>query len=207
MAILANHEDLCCNVAFRPYRWFVYSLGSLQAFLAASTLVVLLASEDDVTASHRPQFFHALQKCQTHFEGMAARSDVCSKAAPILRKLLRGPQTNHRNLEPPPLMHQTSSMSDESEMCSVHDGHSSGNHATPMVHFAQPGLGYDGDAAKMDTSWFNCPPQMYDLMGLPPEQWFGGASALAWDWNSWLEVADPQGNGPEPLVGGPGVMM
>jgi hypothetical protein len=86
------------------------------------------------------------------------------------------------------------------------DGYTSINQPTPMAGFAQPGFAYDGPAVKMDTSWFNCPPQLYELMSLPAEQWFGGASSLAWDWNSWVEV-EPYANGPVALGGGPGVMM
>ncbi|ETI28339.1 hypothetical protein G647_00788 [Cladophialophora carrionii CBS 160.54] len=201
MVLLSHHEDLCCDVRFKPYRWFVYSLGSFQAFLAASTLRVLLASDDSLTDAHRAQFLGAIQKCQLRFEDMAGRSDVCLKAARILRRLLQ-----HLPTRPPPLIHQTSSASDESEMCSIKDGYTSINHPTPMTGFPQPGLPYDGPAVKADSSWFNCPPQMYELMSLPAEQWLGGASALAWDWSGWVEV-DPYMNVPETLGVGPGVMM
>jgi hypothetical protein len=207
MALLGNHEDLCCDPRFKPYRWYVYSLGSFQAFLAASTLIVLFDSEDDVTATHRAELRQALGKCLVRFENMAVRSDMCFKAAAILRKLLRGPQRTHRDLEPPVLLHQTSSTSDESEMCSINDGHSSTSHPTPMVHYTQSGVGYDSAPSKMDTSWFNCPRPMYQLMELPAEQWFGGASALAWDWTGWLNMADPQMAGHEAIMGDPGVMM
>ncbi|KIW73150.1 hypothetical protein PV04_01291 [Phialophora macrospora] len=206
MTLLSNHEDLCCDVRFKPYLWFVYSLGSFQAFLAASTLRVLLASDDDITNTNRSQYLGAIRKCQMRFERMAARSDVCAKAARILRRLLQPSPTRRGDLEPPSLVHQTSSASDESEMCSMKDGYTSINYATPMAGFTQPGFAYDGPAVKMDTSWFNCPPQLYDLMSLPAEQWLGGASALAWDWNNWVEV-EPHLNGPVALGGGPGVMM
>jgi hypothetical protein len=208
MVLLANHEDLCCNVALRPYRWFVYGLGSFQAFLAASTLAVLLASDDDVTVTHRPQFLRALEKCQTRFEHLAARSDVCAKAAPILRRLLYNPRPTHpRNLEPPPLTHHSSSISDDSERNSVYDGQSSGSRTTPMVPHTRPNFAYDVDGTKMDMSWYNVPPQLYDLMSLPAEQWIGGAGALAWDWNTWLDVVEPQATGPDAFVRGPSVMM
>ncbi|KAJ9609125.1 hypothetical protein H2200_006896 [Cladophialophora chaetospira] len=203
MAILRNHEDLWREHRFKPYRWFVYSLGSFQAFLAASTLIVLLDSGSD--DADRTEFIRVLHRCQARFEDMSARSDLCVKAAAILRKLLRTPPTRRDNLEPPLLVHQASSASDESEMCSNRDGHSSVGHAAPMMGYAQPGFGYEGETTKMDTSWFNCPPQMYDLMSLPTEQWLGGPSAMAWDWNGWLDVETPLG--PETLVGGPGVMM
>ena len=209
MAILNNHENLFCLDEFRPYRWFIYGLGSLQAFLAASTLIVLLASEDDLRSSHRPEFFHVLRKCHSRFEQMAARSDVCSKAATILRRLLHSAPRGTETLEPPPLLHHSSGNSDESEMCSISDGHSTYGHNVPVPGFMQQTLPYDGEATKMDTSFFNCPPQMYDLMALPPEQWLGGASGLAWDWTGWVDVAsEPLTTGPESFVAGPnGLMM
>ena len=201
MALLKNHEDLYYDHRYKPYRWFVYSLGSFQAFLAASILIVLLDLEDADT--NQVEVHRTLQRCLTRFELMAGRSDMCSKAAAILRKLMPGPRNQLFNLGPPALLHHTSSISDESEMCSIHDRHPSMSHTTPMGHFTQPSL---GEGTKMDTSWY-CPPQMYELMRLPPEQWLGGASAMAWDWNGWLEVADPQMTGTEPLVGDPSLMM
>ena len=68
---------------------------------------------------------------------------MCSKAAAILRKLLGAPQKKYHNLKPPALLYPTSSTSDESELCSINDGHSSINHATPMVSYTQPDLGYE----------------------------------------------------------------
>ena len=195
MSLLGNHEDLFHDPRFKPYRWFVYSLGSFQSFLAASTLIVLLDSEEDVTVPHRAHFRQALEKCLGRFESMAVRSDVCFKSAAILRRMLCSPQIRHRGLEPPGLLYQASSTSDESEKCSIQNGRTASGHPTPMIHPTQPGLGFETEPNKMDTSWYSCPPQIYDLLDLPPEQWLGGAGALSWDWTGWLDPTDPRMDG------------
>lgn len=208
MAILSNHEELWHDDRFRPYRWFIYSLGSFQAFLAASTLIVIIDSGSEDTSSHRVDFYRALQRCQQRFDEMAGRSDICKKAAAILRCLLRRPQARRGELEPPALVHQASSASDESEMCSVKDGYPTAGHTAQVIGGFAPGVGYDDESIKLDTAWFNCPPQMYGMLNLPTEQWLGGPAAMAWDWNpsGWLDIEPPM-MGPETMVGRPGVMM
>ncbi|OAL40103.1 hypothetical protein AYO20_00521 [Fonsecaea nubica] len=121
MKIIDNHEDLCCNDRLKPYRWFVYGLGGYQTFLAASTLVVLLGSEDDSVASDRADVIYALRKCQARFEQLSPRSDISAKAARILRRTL-GPVTSTNGgggglpQETQRLYHQSSSISDESKV-------------------------------------------------------------------------------------------
>ncbi|KIW78175.1 hypothetical protein Z517_08008 [Fonsecaea pedrosoi CBS 271.37] len=121
MKIIDNHEDLCCNDKLKPYRWFVYGLGGYQTFLAASTLVVLLGSEDDSVTSDRADVIYALRKCQARFEQLSPRSDISAKAARILRRTLGPvPSTNGGAGGPlhdtPRLYHQSSSINDESKV-------------------------------------------------------------------------------------------
>ena len=180
MTILRDHETLCCIDDFKPYRWFVYSLGSFQAFVAATILVVLLASEDDVTAPHRIQISEALQSCQARFEQMAARSDLCSKAAAILRRLLPARPATNRDPEPPGLHHHSSGTGAECKMCRSGNGQFANRHVAPTTWIAQPGFEYDGEVANMDPpSVFNFPEPVPNFMGQFPEQWFVGPE-LEW---------------------------
>lgn len=206
ITLLSNYDTLCCSERFKPYRWFAYGLGSFQAFLAASTMVVLLDIDQDLAAPYRQEFLQALHKCQGLFEQMAARSDVSSKAALILGRLLR-PPVRRGDVEQTTLYHQSSGTNAAESV--MYDRRATVNHVTAMSGVSHPVMGYEGETKQMDaTPFISCPPQMYDLMGLPPEQWLGGASALAWDWNgSWLEVTDAQIHGPNSFLGGPGVMM
>ncbi|OAP57520.1 hypothetical protein AYL99_08258 [Fonsecaea erecta] len=252
MRILNNHEDLCCEEKLRPYRWFVYGLGGYQTFLAASTLVVLLGSDDESVASDRADVFYALQKCQARFEQLSPRSDISAKAARILRRALGSPAASNGGggiappHEPPGLHHQTSSINDESKRYSMShippmSSASPGSHGQSALMHAGPGYVQTGfaSALPMNTnepatkleppsllsqqqqqqqqqqqhpqphphSFFPCPQPLYELMNLPAEQWLGGPSALAWDWNSWVDVPGPNTAAPDMFMDASGVLM
>ncbi|OQV03118.1 Fungal Zn2-Cys6 binuclear cluster domain-containing protein [Cladophialophora immunda] len=243
MKILSNHEDLCCEERLKPYRWFVYGLGGYQTFLAASTLVVLLGSEDESVASDRADVIYALLKCQARFEQLSARSDISAKAARILRRTLGSPVSSNGGgvggtappppQEPPGLYRQSSSTSDESKMCSTSQRHqmaatSPGSHGQPPSMPPGRRYGQAGFAGALPNanevaeppppqhpqhpqppphSFFPCPQPLYELMSLPAEQWLGGPSALAWDWNGWVDVPEPQITRPDMFMDASGVMM
>jgi hypothetical protein len=188
MTILQNHHDMFWYDEFTYYRWFVYGLGSFQAFLAASTLVILLANEDERMSTQRQELFEALNRCRHRFEDMSPRSDVCAKGAPILRRLLNfAPnhiqQNVHQQQEPPGLHHHASSAgTSERSEATMHDSYNMVGPPMQISGWQQNVPVFDAmTSERMDQMLFSCPPQMYDLIGLPPEQWLGGASALKWD--------------------------
>ena len=88
MTVLEVHRHLYETAEFRPYRWYVYGLGSFHAFLAVSVLIVLsstMRAEDDDC----PRFFALIDQCIHRFESMADRSDVCARAVVLLRPVLQ----------------------------------------------------------------------------------------------------------------------
>ncbi|KIY01443.1 uncharacterized protein Z520_02995 [Fonsecaea multimorphosa CBS 102226] len=180
MKILSNHEDLCCDKNLLPYRWFVYGLGGYQTFLAASTLVVLLGSEDDSVASDRADVIFALQKCQARFEQLSPRSDISAKAARILRRTLGSPESSNGRgdtapQEPPGLYHQSSSTSDESKRYSMSHRHPmssaspGGSHSQPAPSMA-PGVRYSQQARFTGVLATNNTNGSAAKMDLPPPQ-------------------------------------
>lgn len=198
MAILANHEELYELEDFRPYRWFVYGIASFQAFLAASTLIVLLASENVNDESEQATIVGVLRRCLLRFERMAARSDVCSKAVPILRRLLSpSPQRTSARGTPESCPGACGSAKDEleirhrSELQNLSEDQLAPGRGIPVPPpppLAELNLGGQvqptpfGGAGNSST-FFNCPQQIHDLVQLPAEQWLGGPAALAWNWN------------------------
>ncbi|EXJ70226.1 uncharacterized protein A1O5_06294 [Cladophialophora psammophila CBS 110553] len=227
MKILNNHEDLCCDDRLRPYRWFVYGLGGYQTFLAASTLAVLLGSEDDSVASDRADVIYTLRRCQARFEQLALRSDISAKAARILRRTLGSPTNGSGGGSGPPqdlpgLHHQSSNLSDESKTRSMshrlqtpatttNGGNHGHGHAPSTMG---PSSGYAAGLfatplarPSSSPSFFPCPQPIYELMSLPPEQWLAGPSALAWDWSSWVDAAEPTMAPQNMFADASGVMM
>ena len=88
MTILETHGHLCETVEFRPYQWYVYGLGSFQAFLAASVLIML--SPINTTMNDDAYRLRDLvEQCVQRLEIMADRSEICARASTILRQVLQ----------------------------------------------------------------------------------------------------------------------
>ena len=86
--ILEIHGQLYETAEFRPYQWYVYGLGSFQAFLAVSVLILLLSTTKTVN-NDTDRLRTLVEQCVQRFEIMADRSDVCARAAVILRRVLQ----------------------------------------------------------------------------------------------------------------------
>lgn len=191
MTILANHEYLYEVGHFKPYRWFVYGIGSFHAFLAASTLIVLLGSQSADEASDNAHVADVLRRCQSRLEQMAARSDVCSKGAHILGRLLYAPLGGN-SMKISPASRQGTSLHGSEFVSDSRDAaqYSGANGADS--EFTQPGFPCESEPTQLHaptSSFFFCPPQLHDLVQLPPEQWLGGPSGLAWKWSAWADPA------------------
>lgn len=89
LAILSNYEELNSRDEFKPYSWYINGLGSFHAFLAVSTLLVLLGK---IRTSHSPKhvILQAVQNCLRRFHENAPYSDICNHACSILDALMLG---------------------------------------------------------------------------------------------------------------------
>ncbi|KAM3067063.1 hypothetical protein ACMFMG_011736 [Clarireedia jacksonii] len=91
LVILSNYETLNLHHEFRPYKWYIHGLGSFHAFLAISTLLVLLRK---ARTPQNPKhiILQAVQNCLQRLHDNAPSSDICSQACSILDTLTpRGP--------------------------------------------------------------------------------------------------------------------
>lgn len=89
ITILEVHARLYEQAEFRPYRWYVYGLGSFQAFLAIAVLIILSASPALLSEEDRVHTQTIVEQSVQRFESMAGRSDVCARAAVILHRVLQ----------------------------------------------------------------------------------------------------------------------
>lgn len=191
MKILDNHKQLYEIDVFRPYRWYIYGVGSFHTFLAASTLIVLLTTppNDDPSLDYST-LLAAVQDCLVRFEKMAARSDICAKAAPILRRLLL------RFASPTP---DSSSLQRETPHAQYIDVAASTNSLASLSSLNETASAYDKPLSSMSSNspslpiysgplnFGPCPPELQSLVQLPAEQWLGSPSAFSWadwDWNN-----------------------
>lgn len=83
LAILSNHETLSLRHEFQPYSWYIHGLGSFHAFLAISTLLVLLRKEY-FTPTPKHLILLVMQRCLRRFHESARHSEICNRAASIL---------------------------------------------------------------------------------------------------------------------------
>lgn len=165
--ILDNHAWLYEREEFKPYRWFIYGVGSFHAFLAASTLAVLLSLEPMTAASDHGHIFSVLQKCHDRFQRMAARSDVCAKSAAIIGRLLYT-SPNASSAQKSPDQGQEPPTCTSADMFSCSDGSA-----------------LEGSSTLNSSSFIPCPPQLQELIQLPAEQWLGPPSSFTWNWPAW----------------------
>lgn len=86
LAILSNYETLNLRHEFKPYSWYIHGLGSFHAFLAISTLLVLLGK---LRTRPSPTHFilQAVQSCLQRFHDNAPYSEICNHACSILGEL------------------------------------------------------------------------------------------------------------------------
>ncbi|KAK5048567.1 hypothetical protein LTR84_005658 [Exophiala bonariae] len=194
MMILDNHKQLFEIDLFRPYRWYIYGIGSFHTFLAASTLVVLLVTSfNEDHPSDYSISLTALQDCLVRFESMAARSEICARAASILHRLLSNltcssSDSSFQQARPHP--QQTGltvsnngfvALPSVTETTSVYDT------TTSPVASNSPSLAFHNNS----SFYGPCPPELQNLVQLPSEQWLGGPSAFSWaDWN-WEPTPAP----------------
>ncbi|KAJ5093221.1 hypothetical protein N7456_009082 [Penicillium angulare] len=89
LAILSNYETLNLEPEFKPYSWYIHGIGSFHAFLAVSTLLVLMAK---VRTSRNPKhlILQAVQSCLRRFHENAPYSEICSRTCSILDPLIPG---------------------------------------------------------------------------------------------------------------------
>lgn len=162
--ILETHGHLYETAEFRPYSWYVYGLGSFHAFLAVSVLIVL--SSTTKVANEDSYRLHALvEQCVQRFEVMADRSDVCAKAAVILRRVLQsGMQAG-----------------------SVHSGGDNNNSAFSQTESLQQ---YPISSPEFNSTisydWNSNPELEALLFNMAPQQWM---APNAFTWDRWGDTA------------------
>ena len=89
LKILSNFESFHTNIDFKPYRWYLYGLGSFHAFLAITSLAVIL-SKGTAPPATKTMMTKAISNCVRMMQETAARSEVCSKTLSILEPIIEG---------------------------------------------------------------------------------------------------------------------
>ena len=84
--LLEIHATMSDSPELAPFRWYTRGLGSFHAFHAAVILFNLLPSI--ALRANACEVHAALRGCTTRFEQMSDMSPLCSKAAPVLRRLV-----------------------------------------------------------------------------------------------------------------------
>ncbi|CAL5873158.1 uncharacterized protein PFLUO_LOCUS7427 [Penicillium psychrofluorescens] len=100
LTILSNYQMLHTRQEFQPYCWYINGVGSFHAFLAVSTLLVLLGKEKAMPEPGR-LMSEAVQGCLARFQEKSPYSEICSNAFSILRPLIVG--ENHQTASLPAL--------------------------------------------------------------------------------------------------------
>lgn len=82
--IIKIHKDFFCDVELSPFGWYLRGIGSFHAFHAAVSLIAIVASsswnDDD-------SIIFIIRDCTERFETLSSASQICRKAAPVLRHL------------------------------------------------------------------------------------------------------------------------
>lgn len=87
LKIIENHNSLCYTDELRPYRWYIFGMGTFHAFLAASTLIAILLS-GNFPNYEMDSTIKILQNCLQRMQQTASRSEICRKSASILEQFL-----------------------------------------------------------------------------------------------------------------------
>lgn len=173
LAILDSHRQLYETAGFRKYDWYVYRLGSFNAFLGASTLLVMLLDPQLLQLSDE-EYSHILatvQRCTQRLEIMSERSELCAKASPILRRILgKAEQYGKRRISQNENVLETLGNGTAFDM--VQEPTIIVPPITPSMH---------GPASTVDLDGWTMHPELNAIMShFPPEQWLA-PSAFNWD--------------------------
>lgn len=87
LAILSNYGTLNLRHEFIPYSWYIHGLGSFHAFLAISTLLILLG-KPQTSASSKHLILQSVQSCLRRFHEHRPYSEICNRACSILDPLM-----------------------------------------------------------------------------------------------------------------------
>lgn len=197
MAILESHKQLYETPGYRNYYWYVYRLGSFNAFLGASTLLALLLDPHLLILSDQESsaILGMVGDCAERLDAMAERSEVCAKASPILRRLF---QRAERQVQD----RSSRSRRDTNNINNINNNNNGPDSVGSGIPFSLPP---DTNAVAVDPSSTNAidatttaagidldldgwpmHPELNAIMShLPPEQWLA-PSAFYWDrcWQS-----------------------
>jgi hypothetical protein len=89
LAILSKYETLNLRREFKPYSWYIHGLGSFHAFLAISTLLVLIG-KPRALQSPKHLIVQAVQSCFQRLHDNKTYSEICNRACSILDPLMLG---------------------------------------------------------------------------------------------------------------------
>jgi hypothetical protein len=89
MKILSNFESFHRDDKLISYHWYIDGLGSFQAFIAVTTLLIIM-NRDDASATTILAMTTAVSSCMHIFRARAAKSDVCAKALALLEPWVQG---------------------------------------------------------------------------------------------------------------------
>ncbi|KAJ5685549.1 hypothetical protein N7536_008168, partial [Penicillium majusculum] len=87
LAMLSNYKTLNLRHKFKSYSWYIHGLGSFHAFLAISTLLVLLG-KPRTPQNSKHVISQAVQSCLQRFHDNAPHSEICNRACSILDPLM-----------------------------------------------------------------------------------------------------------------------
>jgi hypothetical protein len=158
LAILSNYETLNFRHEFKPYSWYIHGIGSFHAFLAISTLLLLLGK------SHPPQspkdvILQAVQICLQRFHDNAPYSEICNQASSILDPLILGELSQIT-----PLRTFSDGVSDLGSTGGF------GSSSEPMT------MDTSGPSDNSDPSFWSLPESFEEIVAkIPCEQWLSPA--------------------------------
>ncbi|QKX53693.1 uncharacterized protein TRUGW13939_00773 [Talaromyces rugulosus] len=88
MKILSNFESFHHNPHLKPYRWYIYGFGSFQAFLAMTTLLVIMA-KGNISPTSKLAIQTAVNACMNIFRENSSVNETCAKALAVLEQCLQ----------------------------------------------------------------------------------------------------------------------
>ncbi|KAJ5974102.1 hypothetical protein N7481_011312 [Penicillium waksmanii] len=158
VAILSNYEILNSRHEFKPYSWYIHGLGSFHAFLAISTILVLLA-KPRAPQSPKHLISQAVQSCLQRFHNNAPYSEICTRACSILDPLIPG-----ELLQPTPFIAYSDGVYDSRDT----NGVGSSNDSMTITT--------NGASDNFDSSFWTLPESFEEIVSkIPCEQWLSPA--------------------------------
>lgn len=171
LAILSNYETLNFRHEFKPYSWYTHGIGSFHAFLAISTLLLLLGKSRP-PQSPKNVILQAVQICFQRFHDNAPYSEICNQASSILDPLI------------------STGLSQITPLRRISDGVSDMGSTSGFGSSSEPmSMDTGGPSDNSDPSFWSLPESFEEIVAkIPREQWLSPAG-FPWADRCFSDVA------------------